>query len=215
MKERVDVFLDKYREKMPDHLYEMEAFARENNIPVMERKTADLLRYILKTEKPENVLEIGTAIGYSALFIRECLGDKGHITTVEKIESRYEQAKENFRAHDDTSQITLMQEDAADAIDKLCDEGKQFGVIFLDAAKGQYASYLPGLKKLLTDGGVLIADNIFHNGTVMNSRYAVTQRDRTIHERLRVFLQMLTDDEELESLILPIDDGIAVAKKIR
>ena len=215
MKERVDIFLDKYRERMPDYLVDIETVARENNIPVIGRGTGDLLRYALHSVEAERVLEIGTAIGFSALFMREIIPEDGTITTIEKIEARYSQAERNFQKYDKKNQITLLKEEAADAIVRLKEEGKTYHLIFLDAAKGQYIAFLPTLVDLLEVGGVLVSDNIFHNGTVMNSRYAVSQRDRTIHERLREYLQAITEHEQFTSLILPVDDGIAVSKKIR
>ena len=215
MKERTEVFLDKYRERMPDYLVDIESVARANNIPVIGRGTGDLLRYTMHSVDAARILEIGTAIGFSALFMRELLPEDGTITTIEKIEARYSQAEVNFKKYDKKGQITLLKEEASDAILRLKEEGRTFDLIFLDAAKGQYSAFLPTLIDLLEVGGVLVADNVFHNGTVMNSRYAVNQRDRTIHERLREYLKNITEHEQLTSLILPVDDGIAVSKKIR
>ncbi|MEE3467037.1 MAG: O-methyltransferase [Eubacterium sp.] len=215
MKERVDIFLDKYRERMPDYLVELESVARSNNIPVIDRGTGDVLRYAIHTSKAKKVLEIGTAIGFSALFMREILPEDGTITTIEKIEARYSQAESNFKKHDKRQQITLLKEDAWDAIRRLHEQGEQYDLIFLDASKGQYISYLPILVDLLRVDGELITDNVFHNGVVMNSRYAVSQRDRTIHERLREYLQAITSHEQLTSLILPMEDGISISKKIK
>ncbi|MBR6229375.1 MAG: O-methyltransferase [Eubacterium sp.] len=215
MKDRIDVFLDKYRTPLPSYLLDMEKHAREHNIPVIERGTGDILRYVLNTVKPKSILEIGTAIGFSALFMRECLpGNDVKITTIEKIEARYEQAQVNFDAYDTSHQITLIRDEAADAIRRLKVAGEKYQVIFLDAAKGQYISFLPTLLELLEVEGVLVSDNVFHEGTVMNSRYAVNQRDRTIHERLREYLKAITDSEQLESLIIPVDDGVAISKRI-
>ena len=213
MKDRVDIFLEQYRTRIPEYLTDLEMVARQNNIPVMAHSTGDLLRYALGSVGAKNVLEIGTAVGYSALYMKECLPEDAHITTIEKIDARYEQAETNFAAYDKKKQITLLKEDAADAIEWLKKEGQVFDLIFLDAAKGQYVSYLPTLVELLRSQGVLVTDNVFHNGTVMNSRYAVTQRDRTIHERLREYLKAITEHPELNTLILPMDDGVAVCKK--
>ncbi len=213
MEERIDVFLELFREPLPDHLVEIEAYARENNVPVIGRGTGDIIRYYLRSVAPENVLEIGTAIGYSALFMREYLSVNAHITTIEKIESRYTLAEKNFKKYDKDNKITLIKEDAGDAIEKLRDNGNKYGVIFLDAAKGQYPAYLPVIVDLLETGGVIITDNIFHNGAVINSRYAVTQRDRTIHDRLREYMKDISEHEGLNTLILPVEDGVAICQK--
>ena len=213
MEERIDVFLDLYREPLPECFSEIEKYAADNHVPIMENGTADILRYTLRSLHPKEVLEIGTAIGYSALFMRECMPEGGHIATIEKIESRYVEAEKNFRKYDADSRITLIKEDAGKAIEKLRDEGLKYEVIFLDAAKGQYPAYLPVLIDLLESGGVLITDNIFHNGAVINSRYAVNQRDRTIHDRLREYMRDITGHGDLNTLIIPIDDGVAICQK--
>ena len=216
MLDRTEVFLEKYRTPLPAYLSEMSKHAQDHNIPIITRGTGDVLRYILRTVVPDEILEIGTAIGFSALFMKECLPDEDvHITTIEKIESRYSQAELNFSKYDKDNSITLIKEDAGDAINRLREEGKRYKVVFLDAAKGQYIYFLPVLIDLMDVGGVLVTDNIFHNGVVMNSKYAVNQRDRTIHERLREFLAAVTGNERLESLIFPVDDGIVVSKKIK
>ena len=215
MKERVDIFLEKYRERMPDYLVDIEAIARANNVPVISRGTGDLLRFILRSESVNKVLEIGTAIGFSALFMKECIPEDGTIITIEKIEARYSQAEVNFNKYDKRHQITLIKDEAADAIVRLKEQGETYPMIFLDAAKGQYISFLPTLVELLEVGGFLVSDNVFHEGVVMNSRYAVNQRDRTIHERLREYMKAITEHEQLESLILPVDDGIAICKRIK
>lgn len=216
MTSRTEVFLEKYRTPLPDHLAEMSRYAADNNIPIISRGTGDILRYTLRTMLPDEILEIGTAIGFSALFMSDCLPDGDvHITTIEKIGSRYKLAEENFSRYDTKKRITLIKEDAGDAIERLKNEGRRYKVIFLDAAKGQYVYFLPTLIDLLDTGGVLMTDNVFHGGVVLNSRYAVNQRDRTIHERLREFLTAVTENERLESLIFPVDDGIVVSKKIK
>ena len=216
MDERTEVFLEKYRVPLPPYLADMSRHAGEHNVPIIRRSTGDILRYVLCTVEPDEILEIGTAIGFSALFMKECLSDKNvHITTIEKIEARYSQADVNFSKFDKDRCISLIKDDATDVIKRLKDEGKKYQVIFLDAAKGQYIYFLPILVELLDVGGVMVADNIFHDGVVMNSRYAVNQRDRTIHDRLREFLAAVTENDKLESLILPVDDGIVVSKKVK
>ncbi len=214
MKERTDIFLEQFRERMPEYLLEISRNAKINNVPIIGRQTGDLLRYALRTKQPENVLEIGTAVGFSALFMKECV-PAARIVTIEKIEARYTQAENYFKKYDKEHRIQLIKEDAAIAIEKLKSDGERFQVIFLDAAKGQYASFLPNLVEMMDVGGLLIADNVFHGGTVMNSRYAVNQRDRTIHERLREYMHAINEHEQLESMILPVDDGVAVSKKIK
>jgi predicted O-methyltransferase YrrM len=212
VKNRIDVFLELFREELPEYLRDLEKKAISKNVPILGHTTADILRFYLRSLHVKNVLEIGTAVGYSALFMRECANDL-FITTIEKIDQRYEEALNNFKKYDKDSRITPVKADAMDAIVSLKKEKKRFGLIFLDAAKGQYSAYLPILIDLMDEGGVLIADNIFHNGAVVESRYAVTQRDRTIHDRLREFLKDITEHEKLDTLILPVEDGVAICQK--
>ena len=214
MSERIDVFLENYREPLPEYLSDMKKYAFENHIPIMSDFTADILKYIIKTTSPQKILEIGTAIGYSALFMSEASNNNTKITTVELMEKRYVIAEEYFKKFDNDSSILLIKSDAMEAINELLEKDEKFGVIFLDAAKGQYPSFLPGLISLLEKGGVLVTDNIFHNGAVLDSRYAVSQRDRTIHDRIRQYLEMLKNNDETETITLPIDDGIAITKKV-
>lgn len=212
MNNRADIFLEKYRVPLPEYLIRMKEYADKEHIPVMARSTGDILRYIIRTHRPERILEIGTAIGYSALFMCSC-DTSVRVTTIEKIPSRYEMARESFEAYDPDGRITLICEDAMDALEKLQEKDERFGVIFLDAAKGQYKRFLPMLVRLLDEGGILVTDNIFHNGAVIDSRYVVSQRDRTIHDRMREFLKNVAKHEELESICVPVDDGVMVVKK--
>ena len=213
--DRADIFLENYRDDLPDHLIEIKKYAEENHIPIMGNHTADILRFFIRTIRPQKILEIGTAIGYSALYMSECAEKKAKITTVELMEKRYIIAEKNFEKYDDASAVTLIKKDAAIVLKTLCDENEKFGVIFLDAAKGQYPSFLESLIELLEPGGVLVTDNIFHNGAVLDSRYAASQRDRTIHDRLRQYLKMLFEKKELETVTIPIDDGVTITKKCK
>ena len=214
MDERVDIFLENYREQMPGFLSDIEKHAREHNIPVMSKRTGDVIRYTLHTIEPSSVLEIGTAVGFSALFMKTCVSPQTRITTIEKIEARYSQAEVNFSRYDKEHQIELIKEDASEAIERFKSEGKRYQFIFLDAAKAQYSAFLPTLIELLETGGVLISDNVLHHGVVMSSRYAVSNRDRTIHERLRKYLKEVSSHPMLETLILPMDDGITISRKL-
>lgn len=211
--ERVEVFLEKYREEPPKHIVALEQEALAAKVPIIRRGTRDMLRYLLRTERPKRVLEVGTAIGYSALFMKSCLPKKSYIKTIEKVQMRLVEAKKNFATYDKEGMITLLEGDATEVLHRLAENGEQFDFIFMDAAKGQYMNFLPDVQKLLADGGTLVSDNIFHEGDVLESRYAVTRRDRTIHSRMREYLQVLMDKEQLETICLPIGDGMTISKK--
>ena len=211
--ERMEVFLGKYRETPPAYIVELERQALADEVPVIRRGTRDVLRYLLRTGRPAQVLEVGTAIGYSALCMKEYLPETSRITTIEKVEMRLVEARKNLKKFDSEGRITLLEGDAADVLRSLVEQGKSYDFIFMDAAKGQYLNFLPDVLKLLSEGGTLVSDNILHEGDVLESRYAVTRRDRTIHGRMREYLQVLMDTEELETICLSIGDGMTISRK--
>lgn len=212
--ERIEVFLEKYREELPPYITELERQALAEEVPVIRRGTRDVLRYLLRTTRPEQVLEVGTAIGYSALCMKEFLPASSKITTIEKVEMRLIEARKNLRRYDPAGSISLLEGEAADVLEKLAGEGRTFDFIFMDAAKGQYLNFLPDVLQLLAEGGTLVSDNILHEGDVLESRYAVTRRDRTIHGRMREYLQVLMDTEGLETICLPVGDGMTISRKM-
>ena len=209
--QRIDVFLEKYREQPPAYIVALEQTALAAEVPIIRRGTRDMLRYLLRTARPAHVLEVGTAIGYSALYMKECLPETSRITTIEKVEMRLVEAKKNLACYDKEGRITLLEGDATEILHQLAETGKQFDFIFMDAAKGQYLNFLPDIRQLLAKGGTLVSDNIFHEGDVLESRYAVTRRDRTIHGRMREYLQVLMEMEEWETICLAIGDGMTIS----
>lgn len=209
--QRMEVFLDKYRQQPPDYIVALEKEALAAEVPIIRRGTRDMLRYLLRTAEPARVLEIGTAIGYSALFMKECLPENSRITTIEKVQMRLTEARKNLERYDKDGRITLLEGDASKVLHQLAEEGEQYDFIFMDAAKGQYLNFLADVRRLLGQGGTLVSDNIFHEGDVLQSRYAVTRRDRTIHGRMREYLQVLQDIEEWETICLPLGDGMTIS----
>ena len=161
-------------------------------------------------KQPSRILEIGTAIGFSAILMSEYLPENGHITTIEKYEKRIPIAKENFRRAGKEEQITLMEGDALKVMETL---RGPYDFIFMDAAKGQYIHYLPDVLRLLSDGGVLMSDNVLQDGDVIESRFAVERRNRTIHGRMREYLYELKHHPKFETSILPLGDGVALSVK--
>lgn len=209
--ERMEVFLELFREEPPVYIQELERRAREDGVPVIRRGTRDVLRYLLRVKKPKQILEVGTAVAYSALFMKEYMPADAAITTIEKVEMRLREARRNLAEFDTEGKICLMEGDAADVLHELAEQKRQFDFIFMDAAKGQYLSFLPDILDLLAQDGTLVSDNILHEGDVLQSRYAVTRRDRTIHGRMREYLEVLTHHEKLETICLPIGDGITIS----
>lgn len=211
MEERIEVFFDSLRMELPDYIYRLEEEALRDGVPVIRRATRDLLRYLLRVNRPHNVLEVGTAVGYSALFMKECLPDTSRITTIEKVEMRLIKARENLSRYDDGGQIRLLEGEACEVLKSLSERREKYDFIFMDAAKGQYLNFLPYIMKLLEPGGLLVTDNILHDCDILESRYAVTRRDRTIHSRMREYLYTITHMDELETICLPVGDGTAVS----
>lgn len=213
MQERMEVFLELFRAEFPEYIQELEQIALENEVPVIRRGTRDVLRYLLKTKQPKQVLEVGTAIGYSALCMKECLPPTSKITTIEKVEMRLVEARKNLKKYDTNGQIRLLEGDATEVLKALVEKKETYDFIFMDAAKGQYLNFLPDILELLNPGGLLVSDNILHEGDILESRYAVTRRDRTIHGRMREYLQVLTNHEELETICMSIGDGMTLSTR--
>lgn len=192
-------------------LTDLEQKALDDNVPIIRPETQSLLRFLLALTKPHNILEVGTAVGFSAILMAENTSDDCRITTIEKYEKRIPEARKNFAASGYENRIRLLEGDASDILLQLtegCD------LIFMDAAKGQYIHFLPQVKRLLNPGGVLISDNVLQDGEILESRFAVERRNRTIHSRMREYLFTLTHDEEMETVLLPVGDGVTLSVKM-
>lgn len=182
-------------------------------VPIIRRESASLLRSLTAALQPKKILEIGTAVGYSALVMCQVMPADCHITTIEKYEKRIPVAKENFKRAGEEDRITLLEGDAGEWLKKL--EGETFDLVFMDAAKGQYLAWLPLILRCMKPGSVLISDNVLQEGDVVESRFAVLRRNRTIHSRMREYLYTLKHTEELETAVIPVGDGMTISTKIR
>lgn len=214
--ERLTTYIDSLSWQIPEYLKAVEKEALANEVPVIRRSMQTLLVFLLQVRKPKAILEIGTAIGFSGMLMSEAAGE-GEIDTIEKVPMRLKEAKRNFKKYGKTDRIHLYEGDAADVLQELSNKGKKYDFIFMDAAKGQYLNFLPFVLELLPEGGMLVTDNVLQDGDVIQSRYAVTRRDRTIHGRMREYLYLLTHSENLDTVILPVGDGVtlSVLKKER
>ena len=191
----------------------IEKEALEAYVPIIKRETASLLRTMVAALKPARILEIGTAVGYSALLMCQAMPRECHITTIEKYGKRIPVARRNFKKAGEEGRITLLEGDADVLLKEL--EGRSFDLVFMDAAKGQYLHWLPLLLKLMPPGGVLISDNVLQDGDIVESRFAVQRRNRTIHSRMREYLHTLKHMEELETAVIPIGDGVTISTRIK
>lgn len=184
--------------------------ARADRVPIIRKETANFLQAMVAATRPKRILEVGTAVGYSALLMAQVMPEETDIITIEKYEPRIPVARRHFAEAGLSDRITLLEGDAGEILKKL--DGS-FDFIFMDAAKGQYINWLPDILRLLRDGGLLMSDNVLQDGTIMESRYAVERRDRTIHERMREYLYTLKHMDEFETSILPVGDGVALSVK--
>lgn len=192
-------------------IHRIELEARADNIPIIRSETKSLLKVLLKMAKPKRVLEIGTAVGFSSVFMSEHIGKKSTITTIEKCPERIAKARDNFKALKKENQITLLEGDALKILKGLSPE---YDFIFMDAAKAQYLCLLPEVLRLLALGGTIVSDNVLQDGDILESRFAITRRNRTIHSRMREYLWQIKHLETLETVILPVGDGVAVSTSI-
>ena len=208
--ERITAYINSLDQGNTKLLTQIEKEAHEDLVPVIRQETQSLLRVLLGMLRPKNILEVGTAIGFSALFMSEYVSRDTKITTIEKYEKRIPIAEENFRRAGREEQILFLKGDAADILKGLTG-GYDF--IFMDAAKGQYIHFLPDILRLLPPGGVLLSDNVLQDGDIIESRFAVERRNRTIHSRMREYLYVLTHSPELTTSVLPVGDGITVSVK--
>ena len=163
--------------------------AIELDVPIIRNEIADVLSTIIKIHKPQNILELGTGIGYSTLIMLFS-NDTSNIVTVENYKKRIEIAKNNFLKYDNDKKIILKEMDISDY---LRDNTNNFDFIFLDAAKAQYSIWFNYLKKIINKNGIIFADNIFKDGEIIESHFAIKKRNRTIHKRMREFLGKFYD----------------------
>lgn len=191
-------------------LDQIEREATADYVPIIRKEMQSFLKFLLAMKKPARILEVGTAVGFSAILMAEYDPVPCQITTIENYEKRIPIARENFKRAGKEAQIALLEGDAAEVLKTL--EGS-YDFIFMDAAKGQYIHFLPEILRLLAKGGVLVSDNVLQDGDVIESRFAVTRRNRTIHKRMREYLYTLTHSEELVTAVLPVGDGITLSTR--
>ncbi|MBQ7943602.1 MAG: O-methyltransferase [Lachnospiraceae bacterium] len=208
--ERMTTFIQSFDKGNPPYLHELERYSKETNVPIIRPQMQSLLKFLLAWGRPMKILEVGTAIGFSALLMSEYAPKGCHITTIEKYEKRIPIARENFKKANKEDEITLLEGDAVEILAGL--EGT-YDFIFMDAAKGQYINFMPDILRLLAPGGLLVSDNILQDGDIVESKYVVTRRNRTIHNRMREYLYALTHHDELETVILPVADGVTLSVK--
>lgn len=208
--ERITTFINSLETENSEILEAIEREALDTYVPIIRKEMQSFLKVLLTIQKPMSILEVGTAVGFSALLMSEYAPEGCEITTIEKYEKRIPIARENFQRAGKEKQITLIEGDAQEVLEGL--KGS-YDFIFMDAAKGQYIHYMPEVLRLLKAGGTLVSDNVLQDGEIIESRFGVERRNRTIHGRMRKYLYELNHHEELVTSILPLGDGVAVSTK--
>lgn len=194
-----------------EYLNEMKQYAIENHVPILQDVSLDLILLVLKLKKPNSILEVGTAIGYSAInFSKYLNGENSHILTVEKSEDMYKEAIKNIKNVGLEEKITVINADATEYLPTL-DENDKYDVVFIDAAKGQYLVFLENALRVIKKGGIIIADNVYFKGRVLSGYNE--HRHRTATNRLRKYLELVTEDETLDTTVFNIGDGVAISIK--
>ena len=210
VEERLVAYLHSLETENCEILEQIEKEALDAAVPIIRKEMQSFLKVLLRMKRPLHILEVGTAVGFSAILMSEYVSEECKITTIENYEKRIPIARENFKRAGKEHQITLMEGDALEVLKKL--DGP-YDFIFMDAAKGQYIAYLPEVMRILSPEGVLVSDNVLQNGEIMESRFAVERRDRTIHSRMREYLYTLKHHPQLETSIIPLGDGVALSIK--
>ena len=208
--ERIVTFINSMETENSRILENIEREALDARVPIIRKEMQSFLKVLLLVKRPMRVLEVGTAVGFSALLMSEYLPDGATITTIENYDKRIPIARKNFERAGKEHMITLLEGDAQEVLKTL--EG-EYDFIFMDAAKGQYIHFLPDILRLLRAGGLLVSDNVMQEGTIVESRFGVERRDRTIHARMREYLYVLKHHEALITSIVPLGDGVALSVK--
>ncbi len=211
VEERIVSYINSLEKENSPVLEEIEKEARKDGVPIIRKEMESFLRVMLSIKKPMRILELGTAVGYSAILMSEYINEKGQIITIENYDKRIPIAKENIKKAGRENVIKLLEGDAMGIMPTL--ERDQFDFVFMDAAKAQYIHFLPEVLRLMKKDGVLITDNVLQEGDLIQSKYVVRRRDRTIHKRMREYLEVVKNHPQLETSIVPIGDGITMSVK--
>ena len=210
VEERMRTYINSLDTGNTPFLEELERHALENEVPIIRREMQSFMKVLLAVKRPLQVLEVGTAVGFSTLLMCEYGQPDMHITTIENYEKRIPIARENFRRAGKEDRITFLTGDAGEILPTL---SGRYDMIFMDAAKGQYIHWLPEVVRLLAPGGILLSDNVLQEGELIESHYLVERRNRTIYKRMREYLYELKHHPQLLTSIVPLGDGISLSVK--
>lgn len=209
VKEEIVSFMRTKQKRNESFLAEIEAFARQENIPIIQHEVVAYFRVLLQTIQPKAILEVGTAIGFSALLMAENV-PTASITTIDRNPEMIELAKKNFEKYDSRHQISLLEGDAADILSTL---NQEFDFVFLDSAKSKYIVFLPEILRNLKVGGIIIIDDVFQGGDIAKPIEEVRRGQRTIYRGLHKLFQATLDHPDLSASLIPLSDGLLMIRK--
>lgn len=210
--ERFVTYINSLDRGNTEFLNQLERQALLDQVPIIRREMQSLLKVLITMKQPKRILEVGTAVGFSTILMGEYGPKDAEIITIEKYEKRIPIARENFKKAGMDQRITLLEGDALEIMGTL---QEPFDFIFMDAAKGQYINFLEDCLRLLKVGGVLLSDNVLQDGDIIESRFAINRRNRTIHSRMREYLYTIKNHEQLTTAVLPLGDGVTISTKIK
>lgn len=209
--ERFVTYINSLDRGNTEFLNQLERQALSDQVPIIRREMQSLLKVLITMKQPKRILEVGTAVGFSTILMGEYGPKDAEIITIEKYEKRILIARENFKKAGLDQRITLLEGDALEIMGTL---QEPFDFIFMDAAKGQYINFLEDCLRLLKVGGVLLSDNVLQDGDIIESRFAINRRNRTIHSRMREYLYTIKNHEQLTTAVLPLGDGVTISIKM-
>lgn len=208
VEERLVTYINSLETGNTEILDEIEREALRSDVPIIRKEMQTFLKVFLVMKRPARILEVGTAVGFSAILMAEYNPGACEIITIENYEKRIPIARENFKRAGKESVITLLTGDAKEVLPTI---EEPFDFIFMDAAKGQYIHFLDDVLRLMKPGSVLVSDNVLQGGDIIESHYAVERRNRTIYKRMREYLYELKHNDKLLTSVIPLGDGVTVS----
>ena len=203
-------YLRKEQKQIPGELGQVQKEANENEVPIIPHETVVFMQFLLGQLKPKQVLEIGTALGFSSSLMAQYVGEEGHVTTIDRFDVMIRKAKKTYERLGLEDKVTLLEGQAADVLPTLTGP---YDFIFMDSAKSKYIEFLPECLRLLKKGGVLMVDDIFQGGTVLDPIEEIPRNRRTIHRKLKRFLDVINNHPDLTTSLVPLGDGVALITK--
>lgn len=204
-------YMRKSQRKFDNKLDQLQMWCNENRVPIIPHETAVFLDFQLGILKPKNILEIGTAVGYSAILMSNHLDETGQLITIERSDLMARRAKENIKNFGLEDKIKLIEGDAKDILPRI---NQKFDFIFMDSAKSKYIEFFPLCMDLLEVGAILMVDDIFQGGTILDDEKDIPRRNRNIHRKLNKFLDFIQKDDAIKTTLIPLGDGVVFIQKL-